>query len=424
MNMMVWNEDEIQRTVRQRLREEGFRPEFINRIDEVIIFHQIEREQMKNIVDIQINRLQPRLAERHITLQLSEDAREFLANEGYDPQFGARPLKRVIQKEVENRIARAILDIYRSDVASLCEKFSRLAERRCHLRPCHGTLRSRNRRRERAIARRRSAAGTGRAQVDRRCAREPRLTHGAIACRRRTERRSRQRDGEPPVRPPLRPRTEPRAGETLRAAFGRRPLRSSSGTSRPHAGALLDGGRELRCGSAIERSRLRADRAAGKCAERGRARAAVLQARRRRRVRRSDDARGLRNRQNWAQRMTSAYGIGFDAITALRFGDDATAYRATNPQYGNPAVHGWAALLLGRRTEAAAVAARIDASKATGGYLTPLFLARVAEADGDAAKSSTVDRASTGRTAPRLRRRTYSARSGVGTAWCVRVAIR
>jgi ATP-dependent Clp protease ATP-binding subunit ClpB len=103
-------EDEIQRTIRQRLREEGFRPEFINRIDEVIIFHQIEREQMKNIVDIQISRLQPRLAERHIMLQLSEDAREFLANEGYDPQFGARPLKRVIQKEVENRIARAILD--------------------------------------------------------------------------------------------------------------------------------------------------------------------------------------------------------------------------------------------------------------------------------------------------------------------------
>ncbi len=65
---------------------------------------------MKYIVDIQLSRLQPRLAERHITLQLSEDARAFLANEGYDPQFGARPLKRVIQKEVENRIARAILD--------------------------------------------------------------------------------------------------------------------------------------------------------------------------------------------------------------------------------------------------------------------------------------------------------------------------
>jgi ATP-dependent Clp protease ATP-binding subunit ClpB len=104
------DEDEIQRTIRQRLREEGFRPEFINRIDEVIIFHQLGRERMKEIVDIQINRLRPRLAERHITLHISDEACALLANEGYDPQFGARPLKRVIQKEVENRLARALLD--------------------------------------------------------------------------------------------------------------------------------------------------------------------------------------------------------------------------------------------------------------------------------------------------------------------------
>ncbi len=104
------DEDEIQRHIRQRLREEGFRPEFINRIDEVIIFHSIGREQVKNIIDIQINRLRPRLAERHITLHLSEAAKDVLASEGYDPQFGVRPLKRVIQREVENRVARAILD--------------------------------------------------------------------------------------------------------------------------------------------------------------------------------------------------------------------------------------------------------------------------------------------------------------------------
>ncbi len=104
------DEDEIQRTVRQRLREEGFRPEFINRIDEVIIFHQLKRNQMQDIVEIQINRLRPRLAERHITLHLNDAAKDLLANLGYDPQFGARPLKRVIQKEVENRIAHAILD--------------------------------------------------------------------------------------------------------------------------------------------------------------------------------------------------------------------------------------------------------------------------------------------------------------------------
>ena len=104
------DEDEVQRTIRQRLREEGFRPEFINRIDEVIIFHQLGRDRIKEIVDIQVNRLRPRLAERHITLRLSDAARALLANEGYDPQFGARPLKRVIQKEIENRLARSLLD--------------------------------------------------------------------------------------------------------------------------------------------------------------------------------------------------------------------------------------------------------------------------------------------------------------------------
>jgi ATP-dependent Clp protease ATP-binding subunit ClpB len=104
------DEDEIQRLVRQRLREEGFRPEFINRIDEIIVFHQITREQMKEIVDIQIKHLRQRLAERHITLQPTSAARDLLAEMGYDPQFGARPLKRVIQREVENRIARDILE--------------------------------------------------------------------------------------------------------------------------------------------------------------------------------------------------------------------------------------------------------------------------------------------------------------------------
>ena len=104
------DEDTVQREVRQRLREEGFRPEFINRIDEIIIFHQISRAGVKDIVGIQIDRLRPRLAERHITLDLSDAARDLLAEMGYDPQFGARPLKRVIQREIENRIARGVLD--------------------------------------------------------------------------------------------------------------------------------------------------------------------------------------------------------------------------------------------------------------------------------------------------------------------------
>jgi len=122
------DEDREQREVRQKLREEGFRPEFINRIDEVIIFHRITRDQMKSIVDIQINRLHPRLAERHITLHLSDAARDFLAREGYDQQFGARPLKRVIQKEVENRLARGLLDgtIRDGDTVEIDEKDGKL----------------------------------------------------------------------------------------------------------------------------------------------------------------------------------------------------------------------------------------------------------------------------------------------------------
>jgi ATP-dependent Clp protease ATP-binding subunit ClpB len=103
-------DDDIQRLIRQRLREEGLRPEFINRIDEVIVFHQLTRSRIKDIIEIQLNRLRPRLAQRHINLRLSEEARDYLASEGYDPQFGARPLKRVIQKEIENRVARAVLD--------------------------------------------------------------------------------------------------------------------------------------------------------------------------------------------------------------------------------------------------------------------------------------------------------------------------
>ncbi len=104
------DEDEVQHVVRQRLREDGFRPEFINRIDEIIVFKQISFEQMKRIAEIQVQRLQPRLQDRHITLTLSDDARNILARAGYDPQYGARPLKRIIQKEVVNRIARFLLD--------------------------------------------------------------------------------------------------------------------------------------------------------------------------------------------------------------------------------------------------------------------------------------------------------------------------
>lgn len=91
--------------------------------------------------------------------------------------------------------------------------------------------------------------------------------------------------------------------------------------------------------------------------------------------------------KTWALRMASAFGIGFDAITALRFNDPATAYAASEPQYGSPAVHGWAALLLGNRKEALNIAAHFKTPQETGGYITPLFLARVAEADGNIAQA-------------------------------------
>ena len=86
-----------------------FRPEFLNRVDEIVVFHNLSREHLKEITNIQLRRLQSRLDERHITLQLSDAAREHLAVTGYDPNYGARPLKRLIQKEVETTLGRLIL---------------------------------------------------------------------------------------------------------------------------------------------------------------------------------------------------------------------------------------------------------------------------------------------------------------------------
>jgi ATP-dependent Clp protease ATP-binding subunit ClpB len=86
-----------------------FRPEFLNRIDEVILFHRLKREQMTSIVDIQIGHLLKLLADRKIVLELDESARTWLANKGYDPTYGARPLKRVIQKQVQDPLAEQIL---------------------------------------------------------------------------------------------------------------------------------------------------------------------------------------------------------------------------------------------------------------------------------------------------------------------------
>jgi ATP-dependent Clp protease ATP-binding subunit ClpC len=86
-----------------------FRPEFLNRIDEVIIFHVLNREQIKAIVDLQMKEIAGRLQEHHIAIELSEAAREWLAREGYDPQFGARPLRRMLQRKVESPLSRKLL---------------------------------------------------------------------------------------------------------------------------------------------------------------------------------------------------------------------------------------------------------------------------------------------------------------------------
>ncbi|MDR3492782.1 MAG: ATP-dependent chaperone ClpB [Gammaproteobacteria bacterium] len=86
-----------------------FRPEFMNRIDEVVVFHPLDKEQIKAITKIQIKRLETRLAERELGIQVSDEAMDYLTTSGYDPVYGARPLKRAIQQYVENPLAQEIL---------------------------------------------------------------------------------------------------------------------------------------------------------------------------------------------------------------------------------------------------------------------------------------------------------------------------
>jgi ATP-dependent Clp protease ATP-binding subunit ClpB len=89
---------------------EHFRPEFLNRIDEIVVFEPLSREQIGAIVDLQLERLRGRLAERSITLELTDAAKEAIAEEGWDPAYGARPLKRAIQRRIENPLALRLLE--------------------------------------------------------------------------------------------------------------------------------------------------------------------------------------------------------------------------------------------------------------------------------------------------------------------------
>ncbi len=88
----------------------AFRPEFLNRLDEILLFSRLGREQMTGIVDIQLGYLHKLLSSRHIILSINEDAKKWIANKGYDPAYGARPLKRVIQTELQNKLAELILE--------------------------------------------------------------------------------------------------------------------------------------------------------------------------------------------------------------------------------------------------------------------------------------------------------------------------
>ena len=109
IDLGVDEEPEMRRRVMDALRGH-FKPEFLNRVDDVVIYRALREEQIGFILDIQLKELDMRLAERRLTLSLSEEARAWLAKRGYDPQYGARPLKRLIQREVQDPLAMRILE--------------------------------------------------------------------------------------------------------------------------------------------------------------------------------------------------------------------------------------------------------------------------------------------------------------------------
>jgi len=100
--------DRMRDAVMNELRK-TFKPEFLNRIDDTIVFHSLKEDQLKKIVDIQLDLLNERLAERKIVVRLTDAAKGHIVRTGYDPNYGARPLKRTIQKEIETALARRML---------------------------------------------------------------------------------------------------------------------------------------------------------------------------------------------------------------------------------------------------------------------------------------------------------------------------
>jgi ATP-dependent Clp protease ATP-binding subunit ClpB len=101
--------ERVEKRVLDELRNH-FRPEFLNRVDEIIVFRQLTRKDVAQIVDLQLQGLERQLEKRHLTIELAPAAREFIATQGYDPVYGARPLKRVIQRVLQNPIAMELLE--------------------------------------------------------------------------------------------------------------------------------------------------------------------------------------------------------------------------------------------------------------------------------------------------------------------------
>jgi ATP-dependent Clp protease ATP-binding subunit ClpB len=87
----------------------SFKPEFLNRLDEVVVFDALSRDDLAHIVDLQVRAFAERLSDRRITLEVTDDARQWLAARGYDPAYGARPLRRLVQREIGDRLARGLL---------------------------------------------------------------------------------------------------------------------------------------------------------------------------------------------------------------------------------------------------------------------------------------------------------------------------
>ena len=108
-NQLWEGEQEVTRDAINRILQNHFRPEFLNRIDEIVVFHPLTREQLAEVVDFQLRRVSKLLGDKGYYLEVSQAAKEFLADEGYDPAFGARPLKRAIQRELQDPLALKIL---------------------------------------------------------------------------------------------------------------------------------------------------------------------------------------------------------------------------------------------------------------------------------------------------------------------------